>query len=243
MNVFPPPPASIEALPVRGFTQVETWVFDLDNTLYPPEARVWPQVDDRITAFICDLYGLDGLSARALQKFFYYRHGTTLKALMDEDGVDPQAFLDFAHAIDHSLLRPDPALRDAIKALPGRKLIMTNGSRRHAETVAQKLGILEAFEDIFDIVAATYHPKPERHAYEQFLEQHRVDPSRAAMFDDITLNLTVPHQLGMRTILILPATTDPFRETFEQEAGEAAFLDYITHDLTGFLQNLQNTLT
>jgi len=226
----------LSATDARGFGHVDTWIFDLDNTLYPSEARVWPQVDDRITLFIANLYGIDGLSARALQKYFYHRYGTTLKALMDEDGIDPYEFLDFAHDIDHSGIELNPLLGEAIEKLPGRKLILTNGSRKHAEAVAMKLGIYNHFEDVFDIVAADYVPKPDRRAYERFLTKHVVDPHRSAIFEDIAKNLVVPHDLGMTTTLVIPQTIDPFRESFEQEAVEAPHIDHITNDLAGFLK-------
>ena len=226
----------LSATDARGFGHVDTWIFDLDNTLYPHEARVWPQVDDRITLFIAKLYGIDGLSARALQKYFYHRYGTTLKALMDEDGIDPYEFLDFAHDIDHSSIELNPLLGEAIEKLPGRKLILTNGSRKHAETVAMKLGIYDHFEDVFDIVASDYVPKPERPAYEKFLTKHVVDPKRSAIFEDIAKNLVVPHDLGMTTTLVIPKIIDPFRESFEQEAVKAPHIDHITNDLAGFLQ-------
>ena len=235
MNAEPAPPVHVSAENARGFEHVDTWIFDLDNTLYPSEARVWPQVDERITLYIMGLFGLDGLSARALQKFFYHRYGTTLRALMNEYGVDEDEFLDFAHDIDHSGIELNPLLGEAIEKLPGRKLILTNGSRKHAETVAMKLGIYDHFEDVFDIVAADYVPKPDRRAYERFLDKHVVDPAKAAMFEDIAKNLVVPHDLGMTTILVIPKTIDPFRETFEQEAAEAPHIDHITNDLAGFL--------
>ena len=128
--------------------------------------KVWPQVDERITLYLMDVFGLDGLSARALQKYFYHRYGTTLRALIDEYGIDPYDFLDFAHDIDHSAIELNPLLGHAIERLPGRKLILTNGSKRHAERVAQKLGIYDHFEDVFDIAAADFVPKPDRRAYE-----------------------------------------------------------------------------
>jgi putative hydrolase of the HAD superfamily len=181
------------------------------------------------------MFGLDGLSARALQKYFYHRYGTTLRALIDEYGIEPYDFLDFAHDIDHSAIELDPSLGRAIETLPGRKLILTNGSRKHAENVAMKLGIYDHFEDVFDIVAADYVPKPDRRAYERFLEKHAVDPAKSAMFEDIARNLVVPHDLGMTTTLVIPKTIDPFRETFEQEAVEAPHIDHITNDLAGFL--------
>jgi putative hydrolase of the HAD superfamily len=214
---------------------VETWIFDLDNTLYPSGSRVWPQIDERITLYIANLFGIDGLSARALQKYFYHKYGTTLRALIDEYDIDPYDFLDFAHDIDHSDIELNDALGRAIERLPGRKLILTNGSRRHAENVARKIGILDHFEDVFDIAASEFIPKPERRAYERFLEKHGVEPARAAMFEDIAKNLVVPHDLGMTTTLIVPISVDPFREEFEQEAVEAPHIDHITNDLAGFL--------
>ena len=219
----------------RGFGAVETWVFDLDNTLYPSDAKVWPQVDERITLYVMQMFGLDGQSARALQKYFYHRYGTTLKALMEDYQIDPAHFLDFAHDIDHSQIQLDEALGRAIAGLPGRKLILTNGSRRHAEDVARKIGILDHFEDVFDIAASDFVPKPERRAYERFLERHAVDPTRAALFEDIAKNLVVPHELGMTTVLVVPRTVDPFREAFEQEAVKAPTIDYVTDALAAFL--------
>jgi putative hydrolase of the HAD superfamily len=215
---------------------VETWVFDLDNTLYPHTSRVWPQIDQRITLYISELFGLDGLSAQALQKYFYHKYGTTLKALIDEYDIDPHDFLDFAHDIDHTDIELNHSLGEAIERLPGRKLILTNGSRKHAENVARKIGILDHFEDVFDIAASNFVPKPDRRAYEIFLEKHGVEPARSAMFEDIAKNLTVPHELGMTTTLIVPKTLDPFRESFEQEAVKTPDIDYITNDLADFLR-------
>ncbi|MBN9444154.1 MAG: pyrimidine 5'-nucleotidase [Bosea sp. (in: a-proteobacteria)] len=231
-------PAATPPLTTEGFAHVDHWIFDLDNTLYSHEAKVWPQVDERITLFLAELFGLDGLSSRALQKYYYQRYGTTLKGLMEEHGVDPDDFLDFAHQIDLTLLDPNPDLGDAIAALPGRKLILTNGSRGHAENVAGKLGILHHFEDIFDIVQAGFTPKPERATYENFLAKHAVDPGRAAMFEDIEKNLLVPSALGMKTVLIVPKTPDPFREAWEQTAVAAGHVHHVTADLTGFLKPL-----
>ena len=235
MTAVPSLQPHLSAADARGFGHVDTWIFDLDNTLYPHDSRVWPQINDRITLYVADLFGLDGLSARALQKFFYYKYGTTLRALIDEYGVDPYDFLDFAHDIDHTDIELNASLGAAIERLPGRKLILTNGSRKHAENVARKIGILNHFEDVFDIAASDFVPKPERRAYERFLEKHGVEPMRSAMFEDIAKNLVVPHDIGMTTTLIIPKTIDPFREAFEQEAVEAPHIDYITNDLADFL--------
>jgi putative hydrolase of the HAD superfamily len=238
MKTLATPPAATPPLTAEAFAHVDHWIFDLDNTLYSHEAKVWPQVDERITLFLAELFGLDGMSSRALQKYYYQHYGTTLKGLMQEHGIDPADFLDFAHQIDLTLLDPNPDLGAAIEALPGRKLILTNGSRGHAENVAGKLGILHHFEDIFDIVQAGFTPKPERATYENFLAKHSVDPGRAAMFEDIEKNLVVPSALGMKTVLIVPKTPDPFREAWEQVAVEAGHVHHVTADLTGFLKPL-----
>ncbi len=229
-----PAPISIAA----QFAHVETWVFDLDNTLYPHEARVWPQVDERITLFLSELFGLDGLSARALQKYFYQRYGTTLKGLMQEHGLSADDFLDFVHEIDLTDLAPDPNLGEAIGALPGRKLIYTNGTRKHAENVAGKLGILNRFDGVFGISEGGYTPKPEQAAFELFFKAFGVDPRKAAMFEDIEKNLVVPHGVGMKTVLVLPRTPDPFREAWEQTAIASGHVEHVTDDLTGFLRAL-----
>jgi putative hydrolase of the HAD superfamily len=224
-------------LPKPSFGHVETWIFDLDNTLYPHEANLWPQVDVRITLYLGALFGLDGMSARALQKYYFHRYGTTLNGLMREHGIDPVAYMTFAHDIDLAALAPDEALGEAIARLPGRKLILTNGSRAHADRVSTQLGLRRHFEDVFDIADSGYVPKPEQAAYDLFLAKHRIDPSRAAIFEDSARNLAVPHALGMTTVLVLPRTPDPFREAFEQAPVSAPHVDYMTDDLAGFLHN------
>jgi putative hydrolase of the HAD superfamily len=239
MNVDPRIGASQQAFAQKAFAHVDTWVFDLDNTLYPPDSALWPQIDDRITAYVMDLYGLDGLASRALQKHFYQTYGTTLKALMEESNVDPDAFMHFVHDIDRSSLVHDLPLHRAITSLPGRKFILTNGSRKHAEDTARALGLLDAFEDIFDIKAAGFVPKPERRAYDDFFARHNVEPTRAAMFEDLVKNLKAPHDVGMKTVLIVPrsGTTD-LRDAWEQTQAHPPFVEFVTDDLAGFLSGL-----
>jgi putative hydrolase of the HAD superfamily len=229
-----PTPEAIKA----GFAHVDTWVFDLDNTLYPHEARIWPQVDERITIFLAELFGLDGLSSRALQKYFYQKYGTTLNGLMREYDVHPDDFLDFVHHIDVSMLAPDPALGEAIAALPGRKLIYTNGTVKHAENVAGKLGILDRFDGLFGITEGGFTPKPDREAFERFYKAFDVAPARSAMFEDMEKNLAVPHAGGMKTVLIIPKTPDPFRDAWEIATLQAGHVDHVTENLDGFLRSL-----
>ena len=223
-----------------AFSHVETWVFDLDNTLYPPDSALWPQIDERITAYLMNLYGLDGLAARALQKHFYHRHGTTLRALLDQGDADPEHFMAFVHDIDRSSLSPDLPLSEALARLPGRKLILTNGSCKHAQDTAQALGILQHFEDIFDIKAAGYVPKPDPAAYRLFFDKHGVDPDRAAMFEDLVKNLKAPHEAGMKTVLIVAKTgVNDLRDDWERRQETPSFVDYVTDDLAAFLAALR----
>ena len=221
------------------FAHVTTWVFDLDNTLYAPDCDLWPQIDQRITQYLANLFGLDGLSARALQKHYYLRYGTTLHGLMSEHAVDPASFLDFVHDIDRSRLPPNAPLAAAIGALPGRKLILTNGSRDHALKTAAKLGIGAAFEDVFDIVSADLVPKPDPGTYERFFTRHDVDPASSAMFEDLARNLTVPHARGMVTTLVVQksAAVD-HREAWEQRGVTEPYVDFVTDDLARFLAEL-----
>ena len=199
----------------------------------PASGRRWTSAS-RSTSPICS--ASTGCRRGRLQKYFYHKYGTTLRALIDEYDIDPYDFLDFAHDIDHAIIELNASLGEAIERLPGRKLILTNGSRKHAENVARKIGILDHFEDIFDIAASNFVPKPDRRAYETFLDKHGVEPARSAMFEDIAKNLVVPHELGMTTTLIVPQTIDPFREEFEQEAVRTPHIDYVTDDLADFLK-------
>lgn len=237
-------PAPVEATPDRQiaarFAHVDTWVFDLDNTLYPSDSDLWPKIDARITLFLADLFGLDAMSSRALQKFYYQRYGTTLNGLMLEYDVSAVQFLDFVHDIDRSSIEPDHSLAAAIAALPGRKLILTNGSREHALRTAQKLGLDHLFEDIFDIVAADLLPKPAQETYDRFFDKHEVEPSRAAMFEDIVINLQTPHARGMVTTLVVPAKGKvDHRESWEQPRVIPSHVDFTTDDLAGFLRRLK----
>ena len=222
----------------RGFAHVETWVFDLDNTLYPHHL-LWQQVDDRIREYIARFLKVGHDEAHRVQKDYYRRYGTSMRGLMTEHGLDPDDFLDYVHEIDHSPLEPNEALGAAIEKLPGRKLILTNGTRRHADAVTKRLAIRRHFDDVFDIVAAGLEPKPSPQTYDRFLSAHRVDPARSAMFEDLARNLVVPHALGMTTVLVVPPRTrEVFREAWELEGRNAPYVDHVTDDLTGFLQNV-----
>jgi putative hydrolase of the HAD superfamily len=221
----------------RLFGHVDTWVFDLDNTLYPHHVNLWQQVDERIRDYIAGFLKIPREEAFRLQKDYYKRYGTSMRGLMTEHGMKPDDFLDFVHQIDHSPLEPNPALGAAIEMLPGRKLILTNGTRRHADAVLARLGLDRHFQDVFDIVAAELEPKPSPQTYDRFLKAHDVDAAKAAMFEDLARNLAVPHSLGMTTVLVVPENTrEIFREGWELEGRDAPHVDHVTDDLVGFLQ-------
>ena len=231
-------PQTIRPAP-RGFGNVETWVFDLDNTLYPHHLNLWQQVDERIRTFIADFLKISKDDAFRMQKDYYKRYGTTMRGMMAEHGMKPDDYLEYVHRIDHSPLEPNPALGDALEKLPGRKLILTNGTRKHADAVMKRLEINRHFEDVFDIAAADLDPKPLPQVYKRFLKRHEVDPERAAMFEDLARNLAVPYALGMTTVLVVPeGQRDVFREDWELEGRDDPHVDHVTDDLTGFLQSV-----
>jgi putative hydrolase of the HAD superfamily len=230
---------------LRVFQPVEAWIFDLDNTLYPRRSNLFAQIDVRIQTYVQNLLDVSRDDAKVIQKKFYREHGTTLRGLMIEHDIDPDDFLEFVHDIDHTPVKPDPALGVAIARLPGRKFIFTNGSRPHAEKVAERLGVSGHFEDIFDIVAANLVPKPERETYERFINRFDVLPQNAAMFEDLARNLKVPKAIGMRTVLIVPSgVSEVVHEAWEVEGHEGdAHVDFITDDLAGFVAAVADALT
>ncbi len=220
----------------RDFAAVDTWVFDLDNTLYPHHLNLWQQVDGRIRDYIATFLKLTHEEAFRVQKDYYRRYGTSMRGMMTEHGMQPDDYLEYVHAIDHSPLEPNPSLGAAIEKLPGRKLILTNGTRRHADAVMRRLEIHSHFEDVFDIVAANLEPKPLRQTYDMFLQLHGVDPAKAAMFEDLSRNLEVPHALGMTTVLVVPeGTREVLREDWELAGRDAPYVDHVTDNLTDFL--------
>ena len=223
----------------RAFAHVDTWVFDLDNTLYPHHVNLWQQVDARIGAYIGNFLKVDAVEARRIQKDYYKRYGTSMRGMMTEHGVSADDYLAYVHEIDHSPLEPNPAMGEAISRLPCRKLILTNGSTDHAGKVLARLGFPEHFEAVFDIIAADLEPKPAPQTYRRFLDLHRVDPAHSAMFEDLARNLVVPHDLGMTTVLVVPdGTKEVVREDWELEGRDDPSVDHVTDDLTGFLQGL-----
>jgi len=219
---------------------ITDWVFDLDNTLYPRECNLFAQIDVRITQYVMDVTRLDFEAARQVQKLYYRDFGTTLNGLMHRHSIDPDHFLNTVHAIDYSPVAPHPTLVEAIRALPGRKFILTNGDTGHARSVLQRLGGHDLFEDVHDIRAMTFVPKPHRAAYDGFLARHGIDPASAVMFDDLEKNLVVPHEIGMATVQVVAGEGFAHELVDAWELGQSSgpHVHYVTADLAGFLRNL-----
>ncbi len=219
-----------------AFDDVTEWVFDLDNTLYPHHSNLFAQIDFKMTDYIAELLEMHRDEARKIQKQFYKDYGTTLRGLMDVHNINPDDFLEKVHDIDYSNLKPDLELGEAIRKLPGRKFIFTNGDRGHAERTAGQLGILDHFDEIFDIVSADLTPKPAAETYDKFVALHRVETTKAIMFEDLARNLVVPKALGMRTVLIVPHNFEAtFSEIWERDGQDGDHVDYVTDDLRAFL--------
>lgn len=226
----------------RGFAGTRIWIFDLDNTLYPSECKLFLQIDQRMGEFIARLLGVSFQQAQHLRKTYYRQFGTTLSGLMQVHKIEPGPFLDYVHDIDLAKIEPSPQLRTAISRLDGRRLIFTNGSHRHAERVAGKLGILDLFEDICGIEACDYSPKPGKEAFDKMIARHDVAAATSAMFEDMPHNLEVPHALGMTTVLVKTAHPDhPRQHEIEKWAVAPEHIHHLTDDLVRFLDGIVQT--
>lgn len=213
-------------MPKQHFTHVDTWVFDLDNTLYPPEARLFDQIEVKMTDYVMATLGVDRAEADHLRNKYWHDHGTTLAGLMNEHGIDPDPYLIAVHEISLDHLEPDTELDARIRALPGRKIVYTNGCAPYAERVIAQRGLAGAFDAVYGVEHAGFLPKPQQQAFEAVFARDGVVPQRAAMFEDEARNLAAPHAMGMRTVHVAP---------------EAQALDHVHHhtdDLTDFLGRL-----
>ncbi len=225
---------------MERFNQIETWVFDLDNTLYSPDCKLFDQIDVRMGTFISQLLDVDRVEARRIQKDFFFHYGTTLSGLMNEHNVKPADFLEFVHDIDRSVIPHDETLNGVLARLPGKKYICTNGSVAHAEATLAEIGISAHFDDIFDIHAFDYEPKPARKAYDVMLKQAGFNPERAAMFEDIARNLEIPHELGMATVLITSQNNEDgaLINRLNGDDNGAHYVHHTTDDISEFLSSI-----
>jgi putative hydrolase of the HAD superfamily len=208
---------------------VETWVFDLDNTLYPASSGLFPQVQARMNEYIANRLGLSMDDAKAMRAKFFREHGTTMHGLMAVHQVDPHEFMAFVHDVDLSVVPANPELVAALNGLSGRKLIYTNGSVPHAKNLLRHLGISHCFEDIFDIVASDFAPKPAMTALRLFVDRFGVKPAGALMVEDMAKNLAPAAEIGMTTAWV---KTDV---DWAAIASDTDHINYVIDDLAGFL--------
>ncbi|MCT4655493.1 MAG: pyrimidine 5'-nucleotidase [Cohaesibacter sp.] len=222
-----------------AFGDIDVWIFDLDNTLYPPSTNLFKQMNEKMSDYVARLLNISESEATNLREGYYKEHGTTLRGLMIEHDIHPDDFLEYVHNIDHSWVKPDPALARAICALPGKRYIFTNGTNKHALAVAERLGITDYFDDIFDIVWADLDPKPNKAPYDKLLSETGLNPKKAAMFEDLARNLKVPHSLGMQTVLMVPSHTQAvFEGSWQAKGAEAPHVNFVSDDLAGFLTDM-----
>lgn len=210
----------------QSFSHVRAWVFDLDNTLYPPHARLFDQIEVRMTAWVMEALGVGRDEADRLRRDYWARYGTTLAGLMEEHGVDPGPYLTHVHEISLDHLEPAPDLAEAIRALPGRRIVYTNGDSAYAGRVLAARGLDGAFDAVYGVEHAGFRPKPERAAFEAIFAADGLSPETAAMFEDDARNLAAPHAMGMRTVHVAP------------EPEPAPHVHHHTDDLTDFLRRL-----
>ena len=216
-----------ESKPVKlkQMQAAESWVFDLDNTLYPVSANLFDQIDKRMCAYIANFLEVNHAEAYKIQKRYFREYGTSLKGMMDNHQMDPVPYLEYVHEVDLSVIEQDVRMESALKRLQGRKVVFTNAAAIYAEKVLEKLGIAHLFEGIFDIADANFVPKPDPQAYQHLVTRFGIDPQEAVMVEDIARNLRPAADLGMKTVWVI--TNRPWAHT----DAEFANPDFSTNDL------------
>ncbi|MBT5185520.1 MAG: pyrimidine 5'-nucleotidase [Kordiimonadaceae bacterium] len=215
--------------------KIRYWVFDLDNTLYPAKVDLFSQVDFKMGAFIENMFNVSYAEAKKRQKRFFNNYGTTLRGLMTEHRIEPQAYLDFVHDIDFTVLNPDEALNYAIRKLPGEKFIYTNASTEYAQKVLSKIGLNDTFTDFFDIHDADFLPKPDIRSYHKMIDKFAIDPLKSVMIEDIAGNLNPAAELGMTTVWV------PTDTLWSDSGHDEENVDYIAPNLSSWLNNVLST--
>ena len=225
------------APPPEGFSHIESWLFDLDNTLYSARYDLFPQVERRIGEFVSRELGISREAARRIQKTYFREHGSTMRGMMTVHGTDPHAFLAHVHDIDVSVLPASPGLAAALGELPGRKFIYTNASADHAERVMDQLGVTPHFDGIFDIHAANFLPKPRIESFQTMVSRFAIDAKRAVLFEDIARNLVPAAQLGMTTVWV------PGRPGWASEGSDGDHVHFVAENLETWLGELVGVLS
>ena len=212
--------------------KIKFWIFDLDNTLYSSTANIFSKIDKKMCQFIIDELRVDEAEALKIKNKYFLEHGTTLNGLMKKHNINAERFLEFVHDIDYSFLNKNEMLNNEIKKLPGKKIIFTNGSKKHAKTTIEKLGIKDNFSVIFDIVDSNYIPKPDIAPYKKLISENRIKCSESIFFEDIAKNLLPAHKLGMKTAWI------ENNDKYCKEGFNGHHIDFRVKNLTKFLEDI-----
>ena len=217
---------------MKELTKIKYWIFDLDNTLYSGQTKVFSEVDKKMSSFISEKFGVDLFEAKRIQKEYFYEYGTTLSGLMKKKNVDPNEFLEFVHDIDISWLPKDEFLRDELIKIKEKKYIFSNGSHAHIENVTNQLGIDGLFDGAFDITDADFVPKPHLDPYKKLIKKFKLDPKKSILIEDIAHNLEQAKYLGMKTCWL---END---EAFAKKDADKPYIDYKINNLPSFLQKI-----
>ena len=217
---------------MKNLIDTKHWIFDLDNTLYSGQTKVFSEVDKKMSAFISKKMNVDLIKAKEIQKKYFYKYGTTLSGLMKQDGIDPHDFLEFVHDIDISWLPQDLKLKEELIKIKEKKYIFTNGSHAHVKNVTKQLGIDDLFDGVFDIVDANFVPKPHVNPYKKIIEKFTIDPTKSILIEDIAHNLEQAKNLGMKTCWL------ENEETFAKKDADKPYIDYKIKNLPSFLQEI-----
>ena len=217
---------------MKDLRSIKFWIFDLDNTLYSGNTKVFEQVDKKMTEYISKKLKVDKEEAKKIQKNYFHKYNTTLNGMIKNHKINAHEFLEFVHDINIEFLQKDPGLAKEIKRLDGIKIIFTNGSRKHALNVTKRLGVDQLFDDIFDIVDCNFIPKPLMEPYKKLVEKHKIDPKLCVLIEDIARNLKPAYEMGMKTVWI--ENNEPWASKF----SNSSFVNYRTGNLSEFLKKI-----
>ena len=217
---------------MKDLLDIKYWIFDLDNTLYSGQTKVFAEVSKNMSAYISKKLDIDLIKAKELQKKYFYENGTTLSGLMKYDKIDPHEFLEFVHNIDISWLPKDLLLRQELIKIKEKKYIFTNGSHSHVKNVTKQLGIEDLFDDAFAITDANFIPKPNIESYKKMIKKFDLDPKKSILIEDIAHNLEQAKNLGMKTCWL------ENNETFAKKDADKPYIDYKIKSLPSFLQEI-----
>ena len=217
---------------MKIFQSIKFWIFDLDNTLYSGKTKVFEQVDKKMSKYISNKLNVTIEEAKKIQKNYFYKYNTTLNGLIKNHKVDAKEFLEFVHNIDISFLKKDLELSEELKKLEGKKIIFTNGPKKHALNITKKIGIDHHFDAIFDIIDSNFVPKPMLEPYKKMVEKHKIDPNFSVFVEDIARNLKPAYEMGMTTVWI--ENDEPWAKKFSDEN----FVNYKTNNLSEFLKKI-----